>query len=94
MIEKLVSFWQILKTSYSLTNFNPIIEAMRVVTKKIRQKVAGSLKKKIPIKTLPTAPIPVQIAYAVPIGNPFSPEIALYIRNIERNKHTKKPNHQ
>ncbi len=28
----------------------------------------GSLKKKIPISTVPTAPIPVHTAYAVPIG--------------------------
>lgn len=62
MIERLGSFWGSLKFSYSLTNFNPIIEAINVVTKKMRQKVAGSLKKKIPIKTLPTAPIPVQTA--------------------------------
>ncbi len=32
------------------------------------QKVAGSLKNKIPTITVPTAPIPVQTGYAVPIG--------------------------
>ena len=32
---------------------------MRVVRKKRRQNVAGSLKMKIPTKTAPTAPIPV-----------------------------------
>lgn len=62
MIEKLGSFWGSLKSNYSLTNFNPTIEIIKVDTKKMRQKVAGSLKKNIPIKTLPTAPIPVQIA--------------------------------
>lgn len=30
--------------------------------------VAGSLKTNIPIKTVPTAPMPVQMAYAVPNG--------------------------
>ena len=35
----------------------------------MRQKVAGSLNIKIPTKTLPTAPIPVHTAYAVPIGS-------------------------
>lgn len=62
MIEKLGSFWGSLKSNYSLTNFNPTIEIIKVDTKKMRQKEAGSLKKKIPIKTLPTAPIPVQTA--------------------------------
>ncbi len=33
-----------------------------------RQKVAGSLKYTMPTITVPTAPIPVQTAYAVPIG--------------------------
>ena len=36
--------------------------------KKSRMGVAGSLKTNIPIKTVPTAPIPVQMAYAVPKG--------------------------
>ena len=47
MIEKLGSFQGSLKSNYSLTNFNPTIEAINVTTKKTRQKVAGSLKKKI-----------------------------------------------
>ena len=33
---------------------------INVQMKKIRQKVAGSWKKKIPTSTVPTAPIPVQ----------------------------------
>ena len=36
--------------------------------KKTLQKDAGSLKTKIPTKTVPAAPIPVHTAYAVPIG--------------------------
>ncbi len=35
----------------------------------MRQKVAGSLNMKIPTSTVPTAPIPVHTAYAVPIGS-------------------------
>ena len=50
------------------TTFNPIKEAMSVNRKKSRMGVAGSLKTNIPIKTVPTAPIPVQMAYAVPKG--------------------------
>jgi hypothetical protein len=38
------------------------------VIKKTRQKLIGSLKKMMPTKTVPTAPIPVQTAYAVPKG--------------------------
>lgn len=44
------------------TAFNPIIEPIRVVIKNSLQKVAGSLNTKIPINTVPTAPIPVQTA--------------------------------
>lgn len=36
-----------------------MIDAMRVVRKNSRQKVAGSLKMKMPITTAPTAPMPV-----------------------------------
>jgi hypothetical protein len=52
-----------------LTAFIPIMEQTKVVKKKIRQNVAGSLNTKTPINTVPTAPIPVQTAYAVPIGS-------------------------
>ena len=38
---------------------------MSVNRKKSRMGVAGSLKTNIPIKTVPTAPMPVQMAYAV-----------------------------
>ena len=38
------------------------MEAINVEIKNNRQKVAGSLKTYIPIKTVPTAPIPVQTA--------------------------------
>ena len=44
------------------------MEPIKVQIKNILQKVAGSLKQKMPIITVPTAPIPVQTAYAVPIG--------------------------
>ncbi len=50
------------------TNFKPIIEAIKVDIKNKRQKVAGSLNTIIPISTVPTAPMPVHTAYAVPIG--------------------------
>lgn len=41
---------------------------MSVNRKKSRMEVAGSLNTNIPIKTVPTAPMPVQMAYAVPKG--------------------------
>lgn len=47
---------------YSETNFKPTIEIIRVLRKKIRQKLAGSLKINIPSNTVPTAPIPVHTA--------------------------------
>ena len=47
---------------YSETNFKPTIEIIKVLRKKIRQKLAGSLKINIPSNTVPTAPIPVQTA--------------------------------
>ena len=50
------------------TNFKPTIDAIKVKRKNILQKSYDSLKKYIPIKTVPTAPIPVHIAYAVPMG--------------------------
>ena len=39
--------------------FSPMIEAMSVVMKNKRQKVAGSWNTKIPTSTVPTAPMPV-----------------------------------
>lgn len=60
--------------------------------KNILQKLAGSLNTKIPINTVPTAPIPVQTAYAVPIGSVW---VALINSNILMVSETKKPtNHQ
>lgn len=38
------------------------MEIIKVEMKKIRQKFAGSLKTNIPIRTVPTAPIPVHTA--------------------------------
>lgn len=38
------------------------MELISVVIKKMRQKLAGSLKKKMPIRAVPTAPMPVQTA--------------------------------
>lgn len=43
-------------------NFNPTMEMMSVVRKKIRQKVTGSLKKMMPNNTAPMAPMPVHTA--------------------------------
>jgi hypothetical protein len=42
---------------------------IKVVIKNNLKNVAGSLKTNIPISTVPTAPIPVKIEYAVPTGN-------------------------
>jgi len=42
------------------TALSPITEAIRVTMKNSLQKVTGSLKKKMPRSTVPTAPIPVQ----------------------------------
>lgn len=44
---------------YSETIFRPMMEAVRVVIKKRRQKVAGSWKMKMPTSTEPRAPMPV-----------------------------------
>ena len=60
-----------------------MIEAIRVVMKNSRQKLTGSLKKKMPINTVPTAPIPVQTVYAVPIGSvcvAFTSSVMLMVR--------------
>jgi len=56
--------------------------------KNIRQKVAGSLKYIIPIITVPTAPMPVHTAYAVPIGKVCE---ALFNSIKLRAMHIKKP---
>lgn len=49
-------------------NFRPTIEPIKVLRKNILKKVTGSLKTIIPKRTVPTAPIPVQTTYTVPIG--------------------------
>ena len=72
-----------------------MIELIKVVMKNIRQKSAGSLNTKIPTRTVPTAPIPVQTAYAVPIGIGLWPmEIALYIKYMLMKSESTKPLHQ
>ncbi len=66
------------------------MESIKVDKKKIRQKYAGSLNTNIPTRTLPTAPIPVQTAYAVPIGNSlvtFTNKIILIVRHIKKPKY-------
>ena len=58
--------------------------------KNIRQKVAGSLKKTMPMITAPTAPIPVQTGYTVPIG---IDRAARAIRYILKDNEVRKPAH-
>src|SRR5690242_21802408 len=56
-------------TTYAFeTNLSPRIEPIKRKMKNIRQKSDGSLKRIMPTMTVPTAPIPVHTAYAVPIG--------------------------
>lgn len=73
------------------TAFNPTTEPIKVTIKKILQKLMGSLKKKIPIKTVPTAPIPVHTAYAVPIGKVW---VAFISRSILIVREIKNPANQ
>ena len=49
-----------LRSCSTQTIFNPTIEAIKVVMKKIRANETGSWKNKMPRTTVPTAPIPVQ----------------------------------
>lgn len=65
-----------------------MMEAIRVKMKNILQKSVGSLNKIIPMITVPTAPIPVHTAYAVPIGND---NVARYNKNMLMERQTKKP---
>ena len=60
------------------------MEIISVLRKKILQKLAGSLNTKMPRTTVPTAPIPAQTAYAVPVGIGCVPPIDLNSRNILR----------
>ena len=62
-----------------------------MVIKNNLQNVAGSLKTKIPNSTVPTAPIPVQTAYAVPIGNSC---VALTNKNMLIVRQTTNPMYQ
>ena len=64
------------------------MEIIRVLIKNTRQKVAGSLNTKIPKSTLPTAPIPVQTAYAVPMGNSL---VTLTNKSMLMDKQNKNP---
>lgn len=66
------------------------MERMRVVRKKMRQKVAGSWKNSMPITTAPTAPMPVHTGYTVPMGI-FSADLA--IRYMLRASAAKNPVH-
>ena len=74
--------------NYCETNFNPTIEVIRVTIKNNLQKSAGSLKNIMPTIAVPTAPIPVHTAYAVPIGKVC---VALYNNNMLSVRLIKKP---
>lgn len=65
-----------------------MIDPINVAIKNILQKSEGSLKKKIPISTVPTAPIPVHTAYAVPNGSVC---VARYKRYMLKVRLIKKP---
>ena len=68
------------------TSFNPSIEPINKVKKSTLINERGSLKKSIPIKAVPKAPIPVHTAYAIPNG---ICTIALFRRNklnVAKNK--------
>jgi hypothetical protein len=54
--------------------------------KNIRQKETGSLNTKIPMITVPTAPIPVQTGYAVPSGIVFTARERKYILKNDDDK--------
>lgn len=56
-----------------------MIEVISRNRKNIRQKSVGSLKKKMPAITDPTAPIPAQTAYEVPIGSVFDARKSMYM---------------
>jgi hypothetical protein len=54
--------------NYTDVSFSPKIPIRIKKRNKILNKLSGSLKNKMPKITVPNAPIPVQTAYAVPIG--------------------------
>lgn len=68
-----------------------MMDRMSVKRKNIRQKSTGSLKIQIPTITVPTAPIPVQTAYAVPSGSVL---VAVINKNMLIARQTKKPSNQ
>lgn len=53
-------------------NLSPIIPMTIIVMKMIRRTSWDSLNKSMPRITVPTAPIPVHVVYAVPTGSVFS----------------------
>ena len=61
---------------------------MRVEMKNSLQKSAGSLKMKMPTSTVPTAPMPVHTAYAVPMG---SVSVTLYNKYMLMERQIKNP---
>lgn len=68
-----------------------MMDAIKVTKKNNRQNSAGSLKIQIPIITVPTAPIPVQTAYAVPKGSDL---VACIKRTILMTKQIPNPANQ
>ena len=64
------------------------MERMRVVMKNRRRNVAGSCKNMMPRITVHTAPMPVHIGYAVPMGMVCT---ALARRVILAIRHSRKP---
>ena len=63
------------------------MDPINIVKNNIRKKVAGSLKTNMPTKTVPTAPMPVQTAYAVPMGRvcvAFTKSIILIAKAIKK----------
>ena len=52
--------------------YPPLLPPPRTAANPLRAAVAGSLKITIPSTTAPRAPIPVQTAYAVPMGKVFT----------------------
>lgn len=71
--------------NYFAETFKPIIETKSSKRKNKRLMDAGSFKRKIPTMDAPKAPIPTQIAYAVPIGSTW---LAFASKNILADKQT------
>lgn len=62
-----------------LDSFNPTIDEIKRNKKNILQKSVDSLNMMMPTRTEPTAPIPAQTAYAVPIGKVLAAKNNRYI---------------